>query len=190
MLAVPPDWLPESPLGGTAIARAVADYGWVSAFAPYPEVERGDLEVVGKYLAWAGTLPYWDIILAGGIRGYSLYLHELFELSWYAGRGLNPFDVLTQVDHYPEAHSSGLLGEHRFLQALACYLSGVIRRPGPDFSLRELILSNPHGDPPERDWDDVWARREELRPEDDRLDPARLAEAAAFYHGLGFRKVT
>jgi hypothetical protein len=191
MLAFPPPWLPVVSLDAAEVTRVEASYGWESTWARFPPVERGDLLLVATYLLWAGTVPYWDVIRAGGVRGYSLYVHELLELAWYGEHALNPFDIPTQIARYEEAHASALIGEHRFLQALAHYLRGLARRPAPDFSLRELVLANPHGDPPEQDWRDVWERRrDELRLGDDRLDPGKWAEAVEFLRGLGFSRVT
>jgi hypothetical protein len=147
--------MPHVTLDDAKIDLALAFYQWTSAFRLFRWVDKDDL-VVGTYLLHHQTPSYWEIILQGGVRGYSLYLHEFVELTWYAERHLNPFDATVQILHYPTAHSLGLLVDHRFLQVVA-------RAPGHDFSLRELIHGNPHGDPP---------------------------QVRELYRRLGFRKVT
>jgi hypothetical protein len=188
MLTFPPTWIPNVPLEAGRVQQALASYNWTAALGPFPAVEEGDLVLVGRYLVHHGGDPYWDVIMRGGVRGYSLYLHELTELRWYAEHSHNPFDAATQIQHYPLAHSLALLEEHRYLQRVA-------RERGQDFSLRELILANPHGDPPAGDWvgdwDVVWqSRQQELDPKDAEMDSARVSQAEAFYRDLGFLKVT
>jgi hypothetical protein len=62
---------------------------------------------------------------------------------------------------------------------------------GYDFSLRELLLGNPHGDPPQRDWQDVQThRQQELSLADTALNPKHLPQVQEFYRRLGFKKVT
>jgi len=179
----PPHWIPHVALDENKVEWAVRSYQWASASGPFRWVEKDNLILIGRYLVYHQTVPYWEIILKGGVPGYSLYLHELAELTWYAKEKCNPFDSEQQIRHYPVAHSWGLLVEHRFLQVVAwalCY----------DFSLRELILGNPHGDPPERDWDDVrrhW--RKELSRADTILNPSHEPRVREFYRRLGFQEV-
>lgn len=118
------------------------------------------------------------------MRGYSLYLHEFVELKYYEEQQLNLFDARVQIRHYRAAHSLGLLVEHRFLQVVA-------QEIGENFNLQELILGNPYGDPPQRDWRDVWThRRHQLSPADATLNPSHNPRVSAFYRRLGFQKVT
>ena len=105
MVRFPPAWIPNVTLEDDKVERAVTFYRWTSADGLFRWVEKEDLVVVGTYLVHHQTVPYWDIILSGGVRGYSLYLHEFVELKWYEGRNLNPFDDMVQIRHYPEAHS-------------------------------------------------------------------------------------
>lgn len=65
--------------------------------------DENDLKIVGKYLINVRTGEYWLGILKGGVRGYSLYLHERVELDWYNHQRLNPFDAEQQVSSYPKA---------------------------------------------------------------------------------------
>lgn len=182
-LRFPPAWVPKVTLDDDKVELALAFYQWTSAFQLVRWVERDTLVMVGTYLVHHQTVPYWEIILQGGVRGYSLLLHEGVELQWYAEHRLNPFDASVQIQHYPVAHSLGLLVEHRLLQVVA-------RAMGHDFSLRELLLGNPHGDPPQRDWNDVWTHRQQgLSLADASLDPGREPQVQAFYRCLQFQKV-
>jgi len=183
MLRFPSHWIPKVSLDEGKVEGAMECYRWVSDIRNFKWVGKDDLVIVGTYLVYHYTDSYWEIILDDGVRGYSLYLHELIELKWYAERNLNPFDATVQIKHYPEAHSLGLLVEHRFLQVVA-------QATGYDFSLRELILGNPHGDPPQRDWDDVQKHyQRELSQADAAFDPNHEPQVQEFYHCLGFRKV-
>jgi hypothetical protein len=184
MLAFPPAWLPNVPLDMAQVEQAGEHYQWAGTLGPFRWADQDDLIVVGQYLVGHRSDVYWHIILQGGIRGYSLYLHDLMELKWYNKRGFNPFDSDVQIAHYPVAHSWALLFEHRFLQVVA----GMM---GYDFSLYELILGNPHGDPPARDWNDVWLNQgRELSAADSDHDPGHMPQVQEFYDRLGFRKVT
>jgi hypothetical protein len=180
MLQIPPTWMPNVSLDSDRLSQAVTFYQWTHAGGTFGWVEQDDLTVVGTYLTHHQTVFYWDVILAGGVRGYSLFLHEAVELQWYAERNVNPFDASQQIGPYSEAHSLALLVEHRFLQ-------GVARAMGHDFSLRELIVCNPHGDPPQRDWNDVWTHRQrELSPADADFNSSHEPQVQQFYQRLGF----
>lgn len=181
-LYFPPAWVPKVTLDDDTIALALAFYQWTSAFSLFRWVTQETLVIVGTYLVHHQTAAGWEVILQGGVRGYSLLLHEGSALQWYAEHRLNPFDATVQIQHYAAAHCLGLLVEHRFLQVVA-------RAMGHDFSLRELILGNPHGDPPQRDWHDVWThRQQELTPTDAILDSHREPQVQAFYRCLQFQK--
>lgn len=106
-LRFPPAWVPEVALDDDKVELAVAFYQWTSAFTLFQWVKKDVLVIVGTYLVHHQTVPYWEIILEGGVRGYSLLLHECVELHWYAERGLNPFNAAVQIPHYPAAHSLG-----------------------------------------------------------------------------------
>jgi hypothetical protein len=123
-------------------------------------VEPTDLKVVGTYLRlwyYRNRLNrvYWNIILRGGMPGYSVFLHELWELRWYFEHGLNPFLKDPRRDPYqtdqslgyPQAHPRGILMENRYLLTRA-------REEKKDISLKELILTNPHSPRGQRmkDW--------------------------------------
>ena len=183
-LRFPPAWVPQITLDDDRIELALAFYQWTSAFNLFRWVTKDTLVIVGTYLKHHQTVLYWEIILQGGVRGYSLLLHTHVELQWYVEHNLNPFNATVQIQHYGLAHSPGLLVEHRFLQVVA-------RVMGHNFSLRELILGNPHADPPQRDWYDVWTHcQQELSLADVVLDPRREPQVQAFYRCLQFQKVT
>ncbi len=182
MLSFPLEWLPDVPLDLARVSQAVAAFRWIGFAEPTSWVEQEDLIVVGKYLVGYGTTVYWDIILRGGMRGYSLYLHELMELRWFNLRRLNPFDQDVQREYYEPAHSWALLFEHRFLQVVA----GM---KGYTFTMRELILGNPLGDPPERDWNDLLGNQgAELSAADQEYHADRMPLVAELYNLLGYRE--
>lgn len=166
------------------IELAVASYQWSGIAETFRWVEKDTLVVVGTYLMHHQRDLDWDVILQGGVRGYSLYLHEFVELMWYAERHFDPFDADMQSKHYPIAHSLGLLSEHRFLQVVA-------QAMGYNFSLRELILGNPRSDLPQRDWSDVWTHhQQELSIVDAAFNPNQASEMQGLYRHLGFQRVT
>jgi hypothetical protein len=169
------------PLDENRIDRAVEFYKWTGAGNSFPWARKDSLVLVGTYLTHHFALPYWDVILEGGARGYSLFLHELVEVKWYRDQGYDELNAAVQISHYSEAHSFGLLAEHRFLQLVG-------RTMGHSFTLRQLMVGNPHGDPPQRDWDDVWThRRAELTEADAAPHQSDQADVQEFYRRLGFR---
>ncbi len=184
MLHFPSNWIPKVFLDKDEVERAVGLYRWGSANGTFEWVRKDHLIIVGSYLVHYYATHYWKLILDGGVRGYSLYLHEFIELQWYAAHKLNPFKADVQIRHYSQAHSQALLVEHRFLQIVA-------QTMGFDFSLRELILNNPHGDPPQRDWDDTRKYCErELSHTDASLDQGEdETQVQEFFRRLGFGKV-
>ena len=67
----------------------------------------------------------------------------------------------------------------------------VARGLGHDFTVQELILGNPHGDPPQRDWNDVQTHRQQaLSPSDAVRNQSLEPQVQEFYRRLGFREVT
>lgn len=175
--------LPNVPIDHQRVNQALNFYRWDSATNPHQWAHQNDLIVVGTYLIWWETDPYWEIILQGGVRGYSLYLHELMELDWYFKGDANPFNFYEQTAGYSVAHAEGLLYEHRFLQVVA-------RTMGYSFSLRELIIYNPHGDLPQDDWETVLAQKpHDLSHADKTTRPDSEREVREFYNRLGFKEV-
>jgi len=148
-------------------------------------VHKDDLVLVGKYLVWWDTEHYWEIILREEMRGYSLYLHELFELDWYFRQDADPFNFQEQTAGFREAHAEALLHEHRFLQKVA-------RTMGYSFSLKEIIIYNPHGDPPKDDWEGDWEvvrKHRKLSREDRHMNSDGEKKAREFYKRLDFQEV-
>lgn len=160
----------------------------------------GDLVLVGQYLANWGFPLYWDLISRGGIAGYSLCLHELTEIVWYFEhfhqKPLDPYDKipkqrpagyssLDQVEGYPKAHARALLVEHRYIQLRA-------NEESQKFTLKELVLANPHG------WDGFsgethldWVLLEQayggsLAAADCELDDRQFKYAQMWYEYHGF----
>lgn len=189
MLNLPPAWIPDVALDCDEVRRAVTRYRQSEAVGQSQWVNEHDLKIVGKYLVYFGTELYWRVILEDDARGYSLLLHEGVELDWYAGQGVNAFDAEEQRRWYREAHSLALLAEHRFLQAVA---QGM----GYAFTLAQLIMHNPHGDPPDPDqgWDGDWQlvleyQRASLTAAEQVYRPERQSEVEEFYRRLGFQGV-
>jgi hypothetical protein len=123
----------------------VQRYAWSGTPFHFDWAEGELLSFAHGYLLHWGAGIYWDIIRGGGVRGYSLFLHEWIELASYAIGKHDPFVEEVQLRQYPANHARALLVEHQFLQVVASLL-------GHAFSLRELVEHNPHGDPPEDDW--------------------------------------
>jgi hypothetical protein len=181
ILNLPPSWLPSgvSVPSEPVVRELAADHRWTAAPLRFAWVNFEDARTVGTYLVWSGT-AYWTWVAEGGVRGYSLYLHELTELKWYLDHGFNPFDVREHNRNYWRAHSLALVLEHRFLQVVA-------RTMGHDFSLKELILNNPHGTPPGRDWHAVQNYCADLlAPSDLESDAKDVAAVKRFFQELGF----
>jgi hypothetical protein len=154
------------------------------------------LFLVGQYLWTWGSSSYWDIILRGGIPGYSLCLHELAEIEWYFEnynrRRFDPYDTvakkqpsgvwrLDQMEGYKEAHAWGLLVEHRYIQLRA-------REEGEAFTLRELVEANPHGwGISDQDWEVLeTAYGSHIAAVDKATSPANLERARAWYDRHGY----
>jgi len=163
-----------------------------------------DLFLVGQYMRTWDTTAYWEIMLRGGMPGYTLCLHELAELEWYFEHHpeacLDPFDAVPrrqssgrvdfdQVEGYEKAHAWALLVEHRYIQLRA-------REEGENFSLRELVVANPHGW--DSDAEDGWsnwdwdmlenAYRDSLTETDRGWDPMAFEQACTWYAGHGYRR--
>ncbi len=188
MLHFPPTWMPNVSLDFDRLDQVVTFYQWTSAGGTFGWVEKDDLVVVGTYLVHHKTVPYWDVILRGGVGGYSLFLHEAVELDGFARRSVNPFIAAEQIANFRPPHAEALLAEHRLLQVIA-------RTMGCDFTLRELIEYNPYGDPPAADWEGDWEVLAKhlphlLTPNDQTLDPARESAVRDFYRRLGFEEVS
>src|SRR4051794_8249834 len=66
------------------------------------------LWAVATYLLHWAAGPYWEVIRAGGLPGFSLFLHERTELAWYfenhRAAGLDPFVAADQIAGYEAAH--------------------------------------------------------------------------------------
>ena len=179
--------MPDVPIDHHRVDQAVRFYQWDRAANPHQWVRREDLIVVGTYLLWWDTAPYWEIILQGGVPGYSLCLHELVELDWYFKQDADPFNFQEQTAGWREAHAEALLHEHRFLQVVA-------RTMGYAFSLRELIDYNPHGDHPKGNWEGDWEvvfaqKRQDLSRADTTLHSGSERAVREFYTRLGFQEV-
>jgi hypothetical protein len=133
-------------------------------------------------------MPYWRIIEAASLRGYSLFLHEWVEIQKMHERGANELNEAEQRANFNYGHSWALLFEHRLLQAAA-------RSEGYEFSLRELVDYNPHGEKPSRDWDGDWKLLLEELPSslteaDKTLTKSKIPAVLDFYNRHGFREVT
>jgi len=179
--------MPAVPIDYQRVNQVIHSYLWVGTANVHQWACKDDMILVGTYLIWWDTMAYWEIILQGGVCGYSLYLHELMEVDWYFRRDADPLNAKEQASGYRAAHAEGLLYEHRFLQVVA-------RTMGYAFSLRELIIYNPHGDPPKDDWEGDWnvllaQKHQDLSPTDHALRPEVEDDVRAFYTGLGFQGV-
>lgn len=179
--------VPNVPIDHQRVNQTVNLYWWDSPINPQQWAHTDDMMLVGTYLIRWRTEPYWEVILQGGVRGYSLYLHELTELAWYFAQDADPFHAQEQTAGYRAAHAEALVQEHRFLQVVA-------RTMGYAFSLRELMTYNPHGDPPQDDWEGDWEvvlaqKQQDLSSADTILRPNAAEEAKKFYTRLGFREV-
>jgi len=173
--------IPKVEVSAGDLQRAVEVYNHVGAV--WGPIDEKDLTLVGKSLLHYGNDFYWSWIVEGGIRGYSLYIHELTELKWFFKQALNPFEPEDQIQGFAEAHSSALIAEHRFLQT-------VVIRDGHDFSLCELIIENPHAGGPgegEKDWAYVQKYQGgSLTLFDRRLHINSLPQVRDWYHAYGF----
>jgi len=169
--------------------RAAASlYDWCGdALGDFQWTDAARLRYTGEYLIhWAAT-HYWNPVLAGGVRGYSLLLHEWSERKAYEAAGLDPMNLDAQTGSYYPMHARALLAEHRFLQTVALSM-------GSSFSLRELVEHNPHGDPPGDGWDGDWAVLSAELPNDlsrgDRdSDAGNTPLVREFYRRLGFERL-
>jgi hypothetical protein len=115
-------------------------------------MDQEDYKLVCKYADNYGD-PVYLYIAKGGKQGVSLIEHEAAELEWLLRHGHNPFGRLKQARKqdggvYADAHASGLIKEHRYLQKLAA-------SDGQHFRLGELIRWNPVSARPARDLDYV-----------------------------------
>ncbi|MFH1922088.1 MAG: hypothetical protein ABIP48_19655 [Planctomycetota bacterium] len=156
------------------------------------------LLLVREYLDTWESSPYWEIILRGGMAGYSLGLHELVEIEWYfenyGKKKLDPYDgrpkkrasgmpSLDQQEGYEEAHPRALLVEHRYLQLRA-------HEEGENFTLRELVEENPHaGVTAHQDWEMLeGVYGSDIPPKDKETNSANLSRVRAWYERHGFRR--
>jgi hypothetical protein len=158
-----------------------AYYTLQTAHGPQPLMTVDLLGGVAAYLLhWDGQY-WWDIICTGGVAGYSIYVHECTERRWYEEHGFDPLNAEHQREQYDDAHGESLIYEHRLLQSIA---SGK----GFTFSLKELMLHNPHGTPPEYDWRIIERKHlHRLTEEDKAYDPGKKCKVDAFYTELGFQ---
>ncbi|MCI0460544.1 MAG: hypothetical protein L0Z62_26620 [Gemmataceae bacterium] len=117
-----------------------------------PSMPRRDhFELVCRYIALSGD-PVYTYVATAGEQGVSLLYHEATEMAWYYERGLDPFEQLERrrkdprdgSENYRQAHSLGLIAEHRYLEKLAL-------TDGKQFRLGELIRWNPVSARPEFD---------------------------------------
>ena len=187
----PDECVPDAALGRDQVRSIMDGYSWYSGVGRTDWCTDEGLTLVHLYLKrWQAEYPYWTIICAGGVRGYSLYLHELAEVNAFLSSGLCPFDAHDQRTGYAAAHSAALALEHRFLQLVAKSL-------GYDFSLVELVTQNPHGDPPDDEWAGDWILVQDHQSEclatlDHRhsdlgnASPHRRDQLAEFYDRIGF----
>ncbi|MCI0563869.1 MAG: hypothetical protein MN733_35800, partial [Nitrososphaera sp.] len=91
------------------ITQAIAFYEWRGAAGDFQWVDQERLKQVREYLCEWDTVGYWQVIIQGGVRGYSLFHHEWVELKNYWSNGLDPLDQDQQVSGYYQMHSQGLL---------------------------------------------------------------------------------
>lgn len=162
------------------LRSVVQHYEWSGAGLNFDWAEEELLSSARGYLLHWGAGEYWDVICTGGVRGYSLFLHEWIELASYATGKHNPFVEEEQVFNYPTHHARALLAEHRFLQTVASLR-------GHAFSLRDLVEHNPHGDPPEYDWQLLHQQLGHQLPASDcQRSFWDHSEVEEFYARLGF----
>jgi hypothetical protein len=174
----PDDW---------SIKRAIQAYRWNGPGVFYDCAPKPILEVVRAYLLHFQTDAYWSVIIQGGVRGFSLLLHEWVELDHFEAQKVNILSSAKRQAAWPRAHSVALYYEHQFLQAVA-------RSEGCCLTLRELIQHNPHGDIPCDDWAGDWCLMErhlpwELPAAEIELRPKKAKAAKEFYETHFFKEV-
>lgn len=197
--------VPEVRVDLAAITEALSRFEQFGNQDPSLPVNRHDLVLVGKYLLnWYNkddvntnecNPQYWNLVLQDGLPGYTLFIHEASELQWYFDnfdeKKLDPFlkdlrpgsGTVDQIMGYDPAHARALLKEHRYLQ-------GVSRDEGFQFTLRELVVANPHGVGNE-DWILLSEQLPDQLSETDRAnDPRRLEKAEDWYEKYGYRGVS
>jgi hypothetical protein len=131
------------------LVRPLFAQDWLLSWDESPRVDQGRLVLVGAYLIRSRGLVFWERILAGGLGGYLLFTHEWAEIQWFlekhADLFLNAFLDLDQAIGYEVAHPIAILLEHLYEQVRA-------REDGKDFTLRELVLTNPQTYDGDGDW--------------------------------------
>lgn len=163
--------LPDAQTIIEAVKHAVENLEWV---------DKEELQIVRQFLGHDASEYFQRIILQGGVRGYSVFVYLSAELASYRQQGMNPYNLTQYVVLYPTARAAGLLQEHRFLQAIA-------RAMGYSFSLRELVVYNPHGAEPSDDWNMlVKELPDQLSMDDQILNPSHRSDIRKFYRRFGF----
>lgn len=175
----------QSALDACALRRIARLFRWRGVGGDSQWVDEKRLELVRDYLKYYSGDRYWNIITQGGVRGYSLFLHEWVEFSSYRMNGIDPFDREQRRKEYRKMHARGLLAEHRFIQSVTC-------AEGLSLSLCELVTYNPHGDKPNGTWPGDWGLvsrhlGDKLSFEDHLLH--NEADALKFYADFGFQEV-
>lgn len=163
-------------------------YSWPDGFGAFQWATEDALSLVCEYLDhWGGAEKYWNPIVAGGPRGYSLFLHEWTEIRVYQQQGADYLTIQDQAKHYERCHAWGLLAEHRFLQVVAHLMDYRL-------SLRELVEWNPYnGRPDGHGWQGDWhvlstELHHDLSPPDCEIDPVNEPQARVFYRKLAFEE--
>jgi hypothetical protein len=166
------------------LAEVIALYNWRGATGDFNWVREEWLREVRAYVEeFAGQPEDWDVIIGGGVRGYSMFLHEWVEIQSYRKNNWDPFDQDQQRDHYDPMHSLALFSEHHFLQAVAAAMGYL-------FTMGELVTYNPHGDPPggALDWDLMERELADWLGSADRdLRLDQVSTVQGFYARLGFQ---
>jgi hypothetical protein len=180
--------MPEGKLSSDQLSLVSRFYAWRGSSNDFRWATEENLERVRAYLSHWEAECYWSVVLQNGARGYSMFLHERAEIDTYKRLGADHLDHGQQAAHYGPSHAWGLLEEHRFLETVARVMNCPL-------SLRELIMHNPHGDPPDDEWEGDWellARElpDQLSGADWALEPGRADEARDFYRRLGFKRVS
>ena len=174
-------------------ARIAARYKHLNAAVV---VTEWNVRLIGKMFTHLGQTQeeqneYWEILKEdGGLAGYELYLHELVRMGWFFERDMDPCSDLSDR-FWDTEHALSLIATMRLLQEAARgrALLRAARTSLRDFSVCELVVTNPLNADREDDWsaivrfDTIYPY---LRPEDSRARPRRILEAGYWYRANNY----